>query len=139
MKKLITIILAVALILPIAARADLPDISGLTNEELKELNNQIQLRLFSEKLVNGVEVPAGEYIVGQDIPADIYRMEVIYPKSGGMLTIYQSDDKKRTLEETYLGEFWGIEKIGKAELNDGNLFKVHGNSLRLFPYTGLFN
>ena len=95
--------------------------------------------MFSEKLVNGVEVPAGEYIVGQDIPAGIYRMEVIYPKSGGMLTIYQSDDKKRTLEETYLGEFWGIEKIGKAELNDGNLFKVHGNSLRLFPYTGLFN
>ena len=139
MKKLIVFFLIIALAMPAAALTDLPDISGLSQEELIELNHQIQLRLFSEKLIDGVEVPEGEYLVGEDIPAGIYHMEVVFPNAGGMLTVYQSNDKKRTLEETFLGEFWGVDKIGKMELNENNLVKIHGNTLRFFPYTGLFN
>lgn len=37
MKKLITIVLALAMILPAVAMADLPDVSGLSDQELKDL------------------------------------------------------------------------------------------------------
>ena len=139
MKKLITIILALALLLPAASLADLPDISGLTVDELLELNHQIQLRLFSEKLIDGVDVPAGDYIVGEDIPAGTYRMKVGFPSSGGYLTIYESQERKISVVESFLGEYWGITEIGKIELKDGNMIHLSGNTLRFFAYAGLFN
>lgn len=37
MKKLLAIILVVAILLPIAALADLPDVTGMTDQELKDL------------------------------------------------------------------------------------------------------
>ena len=37
MKKLITIILAMAMLLPAVALADLPDITSLSDQELKDL------------------------------------------------------------------------------------------------------
>lgn len=138
MKKLI-IIMLLALILPAAALADLPDISDLTVDELMELNHQIQLRLFSEKLIEGVDVPAGEYIVGEDIPAGTYRLKIGFPKSGGYLTVYKSKGKKVAVTESFLGEYWGVTDIGKIELEDGNIIDLSGNTLRFFAYAGLFN
>ena len=139
MKKLITMLLILALAMPAAALADIPDISGLTEAELIELNRQIQLCLFSEKLVNGVDVPAGEYTVGIDLPAGTYRMEVVFPGSGGHMTVFKSEEEKMAIDESFLGEYWGVVLIGKIKLDDGNIFRISGNTLRLFPYTGLFN
>jgi len=139
MKKLLALILILALALPALALADIPDISGLTEAELIELNRQIQLCLFSEKLVNGVDVPAGEYTVGIDLPAGTYRMEVVFPGSGGHMTVFKSEEEKTAIDESFLGEFWGVVLIGKIKLDDGNIFRISGNTLRLFPYTGLFN
>ena len=113
MKKLITIILILALFLPAAALADLPDISALTEAELIELNHQIQLMLFSQKLVDGVTVPAGEYIVGEDVPEGVYRVEVVYKSAGGTLFIFDKADDSMYSDQSYLGEFWGVEEIGK--------------------------
>lgn len=139
MRKLITLLLIAAMLLPAAALADLPDISGLTEDELIELNHQIQLRLFSEKLIDGVDVPAGDYVVGEDIPAGTYRMKVGFPSSGGYLTIYESQERKISVVESFMGEYWGVTEIGKIELKDGNMIHLSGNTLRFFPYTGLFN
>lgn len=139
MKKLLSLILALALLLPAAALADLPDISGLTDDELLELNHQIQLRLFSEQLVNGVEVPAGEYTVGSDLPAGVYRMEVVTPSAGGYLYVFASAERQTPVNQSFLGEYWGVMEIGKIELTDGNVLRISGNSLRIFPYTGLFH
>ena len=139
MKKLITIVLILALILPGIAMADLPDISNLSSEELIELSKQIQIRLFSENLINGVTVPAGRYIVGEDIPAGTYRMEVVYKDSGGYVYFYESEDKKISFKESFLGEYWGVEEIGKMVLQDGNVIDISNNALRFYPYAGLFN
>ena len=126
MKKLITIILILALAVPAAALADLPDISGLSEEELIELSHQIQMILFNEKLINGVDVPAGEYTVGTDLPAGTYRMVIV-------------EEQKMAIDESFLGEYWGVTEIGKITLSDGNILRISGNTLRLFAYTGLFN
>ena len=139
MKKLITVILILAMLLPVAAMADLPDISALTEAELIELNHQIQLMLFSQKLVDGVTVPAGEYIVGEDIPEGVYRVEVVYKSAGGTLFIFDKADDSMYSDQSYLGEFWGVEEIGKLTLKAGNKVKISTNALKFFPYVGLFN
>lgn len=68
MKRLITIILILALILPAAALADIPDISGLTFEELVQLQSQLNIALWNSEQWQEVEVPAGVWEVGKDIP-----------------------------------------------------------------------
>jgi len=139
MKRLITIILILAVLLPAAALADLPDISELKPEELLELNRRIQIQLFGEKLAEGIDVPASDYIVGEDIPAGTYRMTVKFPSSGGTLVVYETSEKRKKTFNSSLGEFWGVVEIGKVELEEGNLVHIHGNTLTFFPYTGLFN
>lgn len=50
MKKLITIILAVTLFLPAVALADLPDVSGLSDQELKDLIAACSAELMSRNV-----------------------------------------------------------------------------------------
>ena len=138
MKKIISLILAIIMMSSFAF-AEIPDISGLTTEELLELNHQIQLRLFSEKLNDGVDVLAGQYTVGTDIPAGSYRLIVVYPGSGGMLYVYDSADSSMYSDSSFLGEYWGVVEIGKITLEDGNIVDISNNALRFFPYVGLFN
>jgi len=136
MKKLLAVILAIAMLLPAAALADLPDISGLTAEELIELSRQIQLRLFSEQLVNGVEVPPGKYYVGEDIPAGNYRIEI----TGGTGSFDLKDQKDGKLILTGVtGQFYKITEIGKLILEEGNELTIYNSTFVFYPYVGFFN
>ena len=77
MRKLITIILAVALILPAAAMADLPDISGLSYDELVQLKNQINIAMWNSQEWQEVTVPPGVWEIGKDIPAGHWSIRLI--------------------------------------------------------------
>ncbi len=68
MKRLIAIILAFSL-LPIIALAELPDISGLSFDELKEMQAKVNEALWLSDGWKEVVVPVGLYKVGTDIPA----------------------------------------------------------------------
>ena len=69
MKRLLTAILILAMLLPAAALSDLPDISWLSYEELIQLKEQITLAIWDMQEWHDVVVPAGFYVVGEDIPA----------------------------------------------------------------------
>lgn len=69
MKKLIAITLILSLLLPAAALSDLPDISGLSYDELVQLKDQINLAMWNSQEWQEVTVPAGTWKVGEDIPA----------------------------------------------------------------------
>ena len=69
MKKLIALLLILALALPALALADLPDISGLSFDELVQLREQVNIAIMQQKEFQNVEVPAGVYEIGKDIPA----------------------------------------------------------------------
>lgn len=135
MKKLITLLLIAALLLPAAALADLPDISGLSHDELIQLNHQIQLRLFSEQLVNGVKVPPGTYTIGEDIPAGSYRVEV--EGENGMYAVYDANGEPT--DSSLCGSFHDVLEFGKLILTEGTTFEIKYATFVLYPYSGLFH
>lgn len=142
MKKLLTIILILALLLPAAALADLPDISGLTKEELLQLDWQIQEQLFEYQLDDGVLVPAGVYVVGADIPAGEYKADIV-SDVGGCVRVYKtiSDYEKGGFSyqsEIYLGNMWGTLAF-RLKIEDGNVLYIYSNSLKLSRYHGLMD
>ena len=137
MKKLITLLLILAM-MPVIALADLPDISGLSTDELIELNHQIQLRLFSEQLVNGVKVPPGSYVIGEDIPAGTYRVDfpVVSDLLMGLFMAYTEDYSDYATY--YIGEN-NTTAIGKVELKEGMTLEISDTTAIFYAYTGLFN
>ena len=142
MKKLLTLILILALALPAAALADLPDISDLTDEELLHLDWQIQAILYEHQLEDGVLVPAGVYVVGADIPAGEYRADTV-SDVGGCVKIYKSvadyeEGSWNHFSETYLGKMWGTLTF-RLNIEDGNVLYIYSNSLKLYRYHGLMD
>ena len=136
MKRLITILLILALAVPAISLADLPDISGLTNEELVELNKNIQSILFSRQLVDGVTVPPGRYIIGEDIPAGTYRIEIT--GGTGFYDVYDSPGGK-TIATGLTGELYDVTEFGKITFEEGNELKLVNSTFIFFPYTGIFH
>ena len=148
MKKLITIVLAVALILPAAALADLPDISGLSYDELVELKNQINIAMWNSQEWQEVSVPPGVWEIGKDIPAGHWLLRL--PEGAGpWYVIYAVGTSKNghdiDFDKTYIMECLCDQK---SEFYDGT-YKTEtdfdmkaGRFIRLdcttifTPYTG---
>lgn len=68
MKKFFLLFLAALLIISSAA-ADLPDLSGLSFDELVQLRDQLNLAIWNSQDWQEVTVPAGVWQIGVDIPA----------------------------------------------------------------------
>lgn len=137
MKKLITIILILALILPAAAGASDPN--EMSFDELKELNKTVQLLLFEKgALTDGVLVPPGIYMVGEDIPAGTYRIE-FRPKFDMDYCIFMAVNEE-TISSfmTPLGQSDPPE-IGKLELTTGTRIELTNGGVYFYTYTGLFH
>ena len=69
MKKTISILLVILILVPCFSLADLPDISGLSYDELVQLREQINLAIWNSQEWQEVTVPEGTYEIGKDIPA----------------------------------------------------------------------
>ena len=68
MKKLLTVILVLALTLPVAL-AESIDLSGMSFDELVALRDRINLAIWQSDEWQEVTVPQGVWKVGEDIPA----------------------------------------------------------------------
>ena len=62
----------VSLLLVSAALADVPDLSGLTDDEIVELLGKVNEELVSRGISKSAVLPAGKYIAGKDLPAGSY-------------------------------------------------------------------
>ena len=71
MKKFLGFLFAVLLLLPIFASAEV-DVKSLSTEELLALRVSIVDELMARGEMKSANVPAGEYVVGDDIPAGSY-------------------------------------------------------------------
>ena len=107
MKKLLSIILAVALILPAAALADLPDISGLSYDELVQLHDMIMQAMWNSPEWQEVKVPAGTWKIGEDIPTGHWNIQI---SGHGLASIYYCEQ----VDELGQPVCWGAKYIRKS-------------------------
>ena len=139
MKKLITLLLILALLLPAAGLTEgypeLPDLSVYDQVDLVEIASQINAILFPFALNEGVMIPAGEYIVDVDIPSGTYRADAV-SNVGGVCMVY--DQSGKLLSEVYLGDMYGTYTF-RLVLENQNIVLIKYNSLKLYPYKGILD
>ena len=105
MKKLLTIILIIALV-PVIALSDIPDISGLTYDELVQLKDQINLAMWNSAEWQEVTVPAGVWKIGEDIPAGHWSIRIV---GHGITTVWYCEQ----IDEVGKPVTWGAKYIYK--------------------------
>lgn len=87
MKKFLALALVCLFLVP-AAVADVPDISGLTFDELITLREKINLAIWQSAEWQEVTVPAGIWVIGEDIPAGHW---TIRPVPGSYTSVVYCD------------------------------------------------
>ena len=70
-RRFLSCLLACLLMIP-AALADVPDLSGLTDDEIIELQGKVNQELVSRGISKSADLPAGKYTAGKDFPAGTY-------------------------------------------------------------------
>ena len=92
MKRLIALTLAALLILCSAA-AELPDISGLTFDELVALREQLNLAIWQSSEWQEVTVPGGIWEIGKDIPAGHWVVRLAKPSATDTVWVFEKLDR----------------------------------------------
>ena len=124
MKKFLSFLLAVLLLVPICACAEV-DVKALSTDELIKLRASIVDELMARGEMKSANVPAGEYTVGEDIPAGSYSITT-----------------DQILVTVIINEYEGMyvvspdSPVGKIILKDGDKFQISGNIV-LEKYAGL--
>ena len=124
MKKFLSFLLAVLLLVPICACAEV-DVKALSTDELIKLRASIVDELMARGEMKSANVPAGEYTVGEDIPAGSYSITT-----------------DQILVTVIINEYEGMyvvspdSPVGKITLKDGDKFQISGNIV-LEKYAGL--
>lgn len=129
-KKFLSVILVLCL-LPVIALAEV-DLSTMSVDELIALNKAVVMELMSRKDFKEVTVPAGEYKVGEDIPAGIYTVKV---KANQFASLNVLDSKKNYTSKIYVVEV--DNPIGKLVLEEGEIVATTYGSAIFTPYAGL--
>ena len=145
-RKLIAIILVLALLLPSASLAKSSmekkwhlRFNQYDTEELVEANKALQATLFERgAAADGVLVPAGMYVVGEDIPAGTYRIEYRPLTDVSFCTFTAVNEETWLSFITTLG-FDSSNEIGKIELPEGTNITLSGGDVYFYTYTGLFH
>ena len=136
MKRILLVVVSLLLILG-TANAAVPDLSGLSSEDLLATIQAAQAALFSAELNVGVKVPQGTYTVGIDIPAGTYRIEIV--DGTGYYEVYTDSTKSKMPYAGITGKSYNVTEIGKLELEDGYILKLVNSSFIFFPYVGIFH
>ena len=100
MKRLLSVLLLLCL-LPVLSFAYDPDLSSLSFDELISLREQVNLALFNSDGWQSVEVPAGFYQIGIDIPAGHW---TITPAPDNRFNLCYADKTNASLSD--IGPGW---------------------------------
>lgn len=136
MKKIACLVLALLLAFGIVATAESTlniDLSGLSFAELVQLRKEIDILIFGSEEYKEVSVPAGDYVIGEDIPAGVYSLDC---KSMAMFEVY-SNASKDFMSMVACHTVGGGETVGKIELIDGQTVSITVGSVIFKTYTGL--
>lgn len=141
MKRIVSVILMIVLCIGGIASADV-DLSGMTFEELLELQQKVNDALFSSDEWIEVEVPLGVWDIGKDIPAGRYELSAS-PKAGSYRMPYVSYYLERH-ENGSPNKLRGSYRIEEGntlviDLYEGNVIKIEDRSVIFRKYVPSFS
>ena len=110
MKKLLCVLLIVCF-LPVFALSE--DLSSMSYDELIDLHRQLVKEIMSRPEWKEVEVPAGKWIIGEDIPEGSYSVTPV--KNSSVINVY-GNNSYGIPDLIYLSDG---ETYGKLVLKDG--------------------
>lgn len=129
MKRFLSVLVTLSLFVT-CAFAESVDLEGMTTDDLVALrdavNAELSKRNFAEK---EVIVPAGTYIIGEDIPAGTYT----FRSTGDLIRIDITGSKG-----VYAGHvLMKDELVGKQPLEEGWTITIAFGAVIFTPYVGL--
>ena len=135
MKRIIACLLFVAIMLSIPfALADV-DLSGMSFDELIDLQSQLTSEILSRSEWKEIRVPVGTYEVGVDIPAGAYTVTI---KQGSTNLFVKDAVTGYTIHNLALyTSFADRNIIKKLVLEEGNIVEITFAAVYFSPYTGL--
>lgn len=133
MKKLFVLLLALLLIG--TAVAEGIDLSGMSYEDLLELRQQVDAAIWASDGWQEVQVPAGVYVIGEDIPSGRWTVS----PGGRLSTITLYPTKTDYTEQTY--NYISLTMLNEGEsytldVQDGQCLEIGGGALTFAPYVG---
>ena len=146
MKRFFPVFLAAVLLISCAA-ADPVDLSVMSFDELVQLRDQLNLAIWNSQEWQEVTVPAGVWIVGQDIPAGHW---TVRPLPGDYVNVTYFDRLDKYGKSVGLGwRGWGGTLTARGEgditfgeptqvdleMEEGMFFKCN-HSVIFTPYAG---
>lgn len=146
MKRFFLLFLAAALLISSAA-ADPVDLSGMSFDDLVALRDQLNLAIWNSQEWQEVTVPAGVWIIGQDIPAGHWTVQ---PLPGDYVNVTYFDRLDEYGKSVGIGwRGWGGTLTARGEgditfgeptqvdleMEEGMFFKC-SHSVIFTPYAG---
>ena len=120
MKKLFSVILLVCMIPVFAFAADLSDLSF---DELIKLRDEINAEIVSRPEWKETEVPAGQWVVGEDIPAGTYSITCA---THALVRVWKKAVNDYSNSGLLFNQAVKKETIGKISLEAGWIFDTSG-------------
>lgn len=129
MKKILALVVLLAILATTAASAAEIDLAGMTFDELRALQTQLNQEIHNRPEWKEVTVPAGDWVVGEDIPAGAYSVCITDPDTlvgvivwGSAKDDYESDGgllyNILLMDDTLV--------YGKLKLAPGNIVAISG-------------
>lgn len=131
MKRIVSALAALVLVLlPVLSLADI-DLSGYSTAELIDIRAQIMIELRERGDLISFEVPVGYFVVGVDIPAGDYF--VTPTKRSTIVAVYSDDSGSDFL---WYGSVDSGDRM-RATLTDGQMIEVSIDPAMFKTYTGI--
>lgn len=153
MKKIISFVLAIMMVLMVSVAFSEIDISGLSYDELVELVDRAQRQIMFSDYWQEVEVPSGDYVIGKDIPEGkwVVTADPSYTPSISQRRLTKFLRGMELEEEGYYDYIVSMELYGTetpnyrnsfpyfttVELKNDDLFQVERGIVIFTPYKGL--
>lgn len=136
MRKIFALVIALTLLtvpLYTAVAAEV-DLSGMTDEELTILKQQLDAEMLDRGMVKTAEIPAGDYTIGVDIPQGDYELINEKVDTGCIYNLYATQDDYKNGKD--MGANWplGLNDSAKITLTDGQILSVQLGTIRITAF-----
>ena len=136
MKRIFCVVLILTLCM-VSASAD--SLKQKSTDELLSMYQEIQSILLSRSNEYYLELAAGRYVVGEDVPAGTYRMECEGAYASSTVKVWDTASSKSYRESHIMAELYNSSVIGKIEFVKGNVVEITNSAVKLVAYNAANN